>query len=80
MSSETLSACQRSGRIINAQGQELDPVDVISRACREYGAGRVMRAMLSADGMNPRKCARIGGMIEVAIADIIDDIELEMRE
>jgi len=79
MSSDILNSCRRTGRIINAQGQELDPVDVISRACREYGAGRVMRAMLSADGMNPRKCERIGGMIEVAIADIIDDIELELR-
>ena len=73
---ETLQACQRTGQIINAHGQEVTPADVIDRACRIYGSDKVMRDMLkAATGDNTPLSRAIDG----AVNSILSDIELEMR-
>ena len=76
MSTETLQACQRTGQIINAHGQEVTPADVIDRACRIYGIDKVMRDMLkAATGDNTPLSRAIDG----AINSILSDIELEVQ-
>ena len=73
---ETLQACQRTGQIINAHGQEVTPADVIDRACRIYGSDKVMRDMLkAAAGYNTPMSRAIDG----AVNSILSDIELEMQ-
>ena len=76
MSSDTLRACQRTGQIINAHGQEVTPADVIDRACRIYGSDKVMRDMLkAATGDNTPLSRAIDG----AVNSVLSDIELELQ-
>ena len=81
MSSEQIrQSVRNTGRIISAQGHDIDPADVITKACRIFGERSVMEAMTLPSMGDDRSHIAIGRMCDEAIRAIIDDIELEMRE